>query len=68
MKMKIVITKEDRHTIIKFTHNIEHAVAIFQKAFCLPIANTNKQLLASGMLPRKRTSSTLGPSYTRRFV
>ena len=46
-----------RHTIIKFTHNIEHAAAIFQKAFCLPSANTNKQLLASGMLSHKRTSS-----------
>ena len=41
----------DRHTIIKFTHNIQH------KAFCLPSANTNKQLLASGMLSHKRTSS-----------
>ena len=46
-----------RHTIIKFTQNIEHAAAIFQKAFCLPSANTNKQLLASGMLSHKRTSS-----------
>ena len=27
----------DRHTIIKFTHNIEHAAAIFQKAFCIPM-------------------------------
>ena len=47
----------DRHKIIKFTHNIQHAAAIFQKAFCLPSANSNKQLLASGMLSHKTTSS-----------
>ena len=34
----------DRHKIIKFTHNIQH------KAFWLPSANTNKQLLASGKI------------------
>ena len=39
----------DQHTIIKFAHNIEHAAAIVRKAFCLPSADTNKQLLASGM-------------------
>ena len=26
----------DRHKIIKFIHNTEHAAAIFQKAFCIP--------------------------------
>ena len=47
----------DRHTIIKFTPNVEHAAAIFRKAFCLPSADTNKQLLASGMFSYKTTSS-----------
>ena len=32
----------DQHTIIKFTHNIEHAAAIFQKAFCLLNADTKE--------------------------
>ena len=47
----------DQHTIIKFTRNIQYAAAIFQKAFCLPGGDTNKQLLASGMLFYKTTSS-----------
>ena len=47
----------DRHTMIKFAPNIQYAAAIFRKAFCLPSADTNKQLLASGMLSYKTTSS-----------
>ena len=39
----------DRHTIIKFTPNVEHAAAIFQKAFCLPSADTNSKQGASLM-------------------